>query len=513
MFPCGFKTFGRLPVGSGYHGPVTKWPGKLFLVLAVAAAMLMATAGPAMAAPPDLKVDGSRIVDETTGEEFIPRGVNWPSFEYACIQGWGYSNFGATPSTAAVMKEWGINTVRIPINQDCWLGDDDQPISDSLLFTPNAAGYQGAIESFVEFLNDEDIAVVLDLHWTGKNGTVADGLRPMADERSDNFWSSVATSFRDNPSLMFDLFNEPHSRWDPDRSQWAFRQSWHCWANGGCTAPDQPDTETRIDGSTYTTVGMKSLVAAVRETGAEQPVILGGLDYANDLSGWKANAPNDDQMIASFHNYPGKPCGVQSCWNQEIATLATDVPVLTGEVGQNDCESGFTSRYLNWADEHGIGYLAWAWWDLTGTPSDPGLGCRNFALIQDLDGTPTVPYGSDYRAHLLAPLDELPPPVIREPAALKIISAKAKGGKIRATYRLNPLATGRTVSHLVIGKGRRRVKVKGTAPIDAGRSNITMTVRRGWKAKKIIASYPGNELVESDVSSRRPLIVKPKRKP
>lgn len=515
MFPCGVKTFRRLPVRSRYHWAVTIWPGKLLLLLAVGASLLMTTAVPATAASPDLKVQGTSIVDETTGAEFIPRGVNWPSFEYACVQGWGYSNLGATPSTAAAMREWNINTVRIPINQDCWLGDDGLPASDSLLFLPTAGGYRNAIKSFVEFLNEEGIAVILDLHWTGRNGTVADGLRPMADDRSDAFWVSAASTFRENPSVMFDLFNEPHSRWDPDRQQWAFKQSWRCWSTGGCTAPDQPDTETRIDGSTYTTVGMKSLVAAVRSTGATQPVILGGLDYANDLSEWKENAPFDDQLIAGFHNYPNKPCDVQSCWNQQIATLSNEVPVLTAEVGQNDCSSGFTTRYLDWADRHGIGYLAWAWWDLSGTPSNPGPGCQNFALIEDLDGTPTVPYGSDFKAHLLAPLDEEippPPPPEKEPARLRVISATIKGGKVRAAYRLNPLATGRTVSRLILAKGKLRRWVRGSAPVNRGKSRITMAVRPGWKAKKMIASYPGNALVRQDTSSRRPQVAKPKRK-
>ena len=36
-------------------------------------------------------VEGNRIVDARSGREFVPRGVNWSSFEYACTQGWGYS--------------------------------------------------------------------------------------------------------------------------------------------------------------------------------------------------------------------------------------------------------------------------------------------------------------------------------------------------------------------------------------------------------------------------------------
>ena len=475
---------------------------------ALALVLFAGAAGSADAAAPSLRVEGNQIRDTATGAEFIPRGVNWPSFEYACVQGWGYSNDGATPATAQAMLEWNINTVRIPLNQDCWLGDDGQPRNTLLGPNLTPAGYRTAVARFVDDLTDAGIAVILDLHWTGQQGTVSDGLRPMADDRSDDFWTSVATRFRSEPSLIFDVFNEPHSRWNPAAGKWAFEQSWRCWANGGCTAPDQPDTETTIDGRTYTTIGMKSLVAAVRAAGAAQPIILGGLDYANDLSGWREAAPADTQLIAGFHNYPNKPCGVQSCWSSEIAALATHVPVLTSELGQNDCRANFVSKYMDWADRQGIGYLAWAWWDLDaaelGAP-----GCTNFALIDDLDGTPTPGYGTAFKAHLKAPLGKNLAPVLRIGPDLKIHGAKIKGGKLRAQFRLEPLATGKLkirqdASKLKGGRITKRRRVfKTTAPINSGRSHIVMTVKKGWRAQRLFVTYAGNELVLPGKTTKR----------
>lgn len=483
---------------------------KAALTLVAFAAFLAGAAAvtPANAAGPSLRVEGNEIRDAATGEEFIPRGVNWPSFEYACVQGWGYSNQGANPATAQAMLGWGINTVRIPLNQDCWLGDDGQPRNRLLGPNLTPAGYRTAVAKFVTELTGAGLAVILDLHWTGGQGSVSDGLRPMADDRSDDFWTSVATRFRDQPSLIFDVFNEPHSRWNPAAGRWAFDQSWSCWANGGCTAPDQPDTDPNVDGTTYTTVGMKSLVAAVRGAGARQPVILGGLDYANDLSGWREAAPADDQLIAGFHNYPGKPCGVQSCWSGEIAALATHVPVLTAELGQNDCRADFIGRYMDWADRQGIGYLAWAWWDLDqvelGAP-----GCTNFALIDDLDGTPTPGYGAGFKAHLLAPLGKDPDPVLRIGPDLAIVDARVKGGKLRARFRLEPLATGKLrirqdASKLKRGRTTKRRRLfKATAPINAGRSHVVMPVKKGWRARRLFVTYAGNELVLPGKTTKR----------
>src|SRR3546814_2552327 len=56
---------------------------------------------------------------------------------------------------------------------------------------------------------------------------------------------------------------------------------------------------------TYAVAGMQEIVDAIRTAGAEQPIIVGGNDYANDLSGWLAHRPTDplasDQIVAGWH--------------------------------------------------------------------------------------------------------------------------------------------------------------------------------------------------------------------
>ena len=96
--------------------------------------------------------------------------MNWPSFEYACSDGYGYSNaasaekVGPDAAGAALIASWHINTVRIPLNQDCWLGDDGLPRFGK------ASGYRAAVKRWVSTLHDADLAVVLDLHWSGPAG-------------------------------------------------------------------------------------------------------------------------------------------------------------------------------------------------------------------------------------------------------------------------------------------------------------------------------------------------------
>ena len=371
-----------------------------------AATMASTSARPPAPAP---YVDHNRIVDATTGTTFVPHGVNWPSFEYACSAkdgpGWGYSQGTDTQAAADAMAAWHINTVRLPLNQDCWLG---------LNPTHNygtAAGYRAALKSWVDILNGDGIVVILDLHWNAPAGKLAEDQFPMADAQSIDFWKGVAGAYKSDPSVIFDLFNEPYSRWDGNTK--TFNLTWDCWEDGGCNAPDV-NQGTALDGGTYPVVGMSQLVDAVRSTGATQPLMLGGTDYANDLTGWLAHEPNDSvpahtvagtsvpagsQLIASWHNYPEQDCHTVSCWNSEIAPVAAVVPVVAGEFGETDGTADFMKGFMSWADTAGIGYLPWAWWDVKKS-EDPDNSL--YALETGPNFTPKAPDGTAFHDHLAA---------------------------------------------------------------------------------------------------------------
>lgn len=374
-----------------------------FVVLAATIATLAWRAADSPAADPqeqvDLlgpvepQVDGNRLVDARTGETWVPHGVNWSSFEYACTQGWGYSSIAAKTEPkeiATAMVDWAIDTVRVPINQDCWLGTRGAPVSD----TENqrtAEEYRAEIASFVTALHDRDIVVILDLQSRKRETEEEFGNVAMPDAGSLDFWRSIAKEYKDDPAIMFDAFNEPYSRWDEVSASYAFQLDWTCWRDGGCAAPVEDD-KSELTGRTYPVQGMAAVVRAIRGEGAKQPIMLAGLDYANDLSQWLEHRPDDDQLVASFHNYNFQRCNDAACWEAEIAPIAEQVPVLTGEVGQDDAGLPHLAEYMAWADARQIGYLAWVWWDHADDP---------MALITGPAGTPTSPLGTTFRSHLL----------------------------------------------------------------------------------------------------------------
>jgi hypothetical protein len=291
-------------------------------------------------------------------------GVNRSGAEYACIQSLGFFAGPTDKRAIAAMKSWRINAVRVPLNEDCWLGINGMPVRYS--GTP----YQAAIRAYVTRLHQAGLYVILDLHWNAPGAVRAVGQQPMADlDHAPAFWSSVARSFRSDPALIFDLYNEPHD------------VSWECWRDG-CVLPEG-----------WRAAGMQTLVNAVRSSGARQPIIATGLGHGNDLSSWLRYRPHDpaNQLVAGFHVYDSLSCATPACWDRDVRSVARRAPVVAAEVGQGRCTHEFIDRFLRWADSVGLSYLGWSW-----NPS----GCGAPSLIKSWDGQPTA-YGEGLRAHLL----------------------------------------------------------------------------------------------------------------
>ncbi|MDO9590016.1 MAG: cellulase family glycosylhydrolase [Microcella sp.] len=362
--------------------------------VAVAVALALSVPSPARAInaglasltpeAPVVAVDGADVIDRRTGEPLRLVGANWPGFEYACIQGRGHNDGGDDPAAVAAMVEWGFTAVRVPLNQQCWL--DDRP---GVAFA-SGAEYRASVRDWATRLTDAGLVVIFDLHWSAPSPALADGLRPMPDADSVRFWASVADEYRKHQGVLFDVFNEPHSRFDPERGEWAFTLDWQCWATGGCSPPLENDLTLPLSGETYAAVGMVELVDAVRQSRANQPIILSGIDYANDLRGWLDAAPDDDQLIAGLHTYPGNRCADEACWNAELAPLAAQVPVVMAEFGQDDGGDDHLRRAFAWADANLSGALAWAWWSIPKSESPTDAA---FSLITD-EFEPRAPSGT-----------------------------------------------------------------------------------------------------------------------
>ena len=358
---------------------------------------------PATADPPDVTVAvvGNHLVN-AAGRTIRLLGVDRSGTEYACEQGWGIFDGPSDAASVAAMAAWHINAVRIPLNEGCWL-DEYTSANDPYAQFGNPAPYEGAayqsaIGTYVALLHTYGISAILDLHALDSPDGL--GVPPMADSTySPTFWSSVATYFENDPGVIFDVYNEPHSI------------SWSCWKSG-CTV--------NTSHGSYQAAGMQQLVDAVRATGANQPIMLGGLGWSSDESSWQSSMPTDPDhsLVVSFHTYDGSGCNTLSCWSSTVAPLAAEVPVVTGEFGEYDSATTYSNAYMQFADAEGISYLGWTWDAI----APGGWQCDSPSLITDYDGTPS-PEGAALHTHLLALAGGGTPPTVT-----KVSPASGPGG-------------------------------------------------------------------------------------
>ncbi len=313
-----------------------------------------------------LSVHGTQIVD-AEGQVVTLLGAARPSLEYLCA---GDGHFQLSDFLA--MRSWGMNVVRIPLSSAFWtnLGGT----------CPN---YHLTVTTAVANAEEAGLYVILDLQWNAPldlstDGTLGGGQYPMPDMGHDvTFWHDLATIYRSDPDVLFDLFGEPHDI------------SWSTWLKGG-----EIRTSTFI-GNTYGTgmgfyqaVGMADLVAQVRTIAPENVIILGGLGWGYDLSGldqgYALQVPNILYATHPFDHASKSPAD----WPHDFGNLSQQFPVIATEFGDYNCQTDYIATAIAYFNTLHISWLAWAW--TVGKCDDP-------SLLLNWSGVPNTPYGAFIR--------------------------------------------------------------------------------------------------------------------
>lgn len=294
-----------------------------------------------------LQVSGNKIVDNH-GNEILLKGIVRPSLEWSAtgqyLSTQDLSNIANWQSGGATAKS---NVIRLDLYQGYWL--NSAPATQ-------IGSYKQIINAIVYYATQLGMAVILDLHW------VESGYQtPMADSDSITFWQQVATDYASFGTVMFELYNEPYGI------------TTDVWLNGD---------------STY--AGYQQLYNAVRGTGAQNICIVGGLDYAYDLSfvspSFKVNGTN---IVYCSHPYDakGQPGyqGEGGTFEQNYQGILGNFPLIFTEFGTNESSyypNGYQQIYsntLNFINTNGVHYTGFAWWVQEGDPQFP-------CLIEDWNG-------------------------------------------------------------------------------------------------------------------------------
>lgn len=292
---------------------------------------------PAVAGP--LTTVGNTIVDGH-GHVVVLRGMNRSGQFDATQPG------GLTAYDIGRIKAWGANVVRVTLGQQMWL-------PGCSTYDPD---YVHAVDQDVQWITSLGMVAVLDLQWNAPTCNSV-GLNPLADAQSITFWQQVAARYKSNPLVAFDLFNEPHGVTDAQ------------WLSGG--------TVTSVSGTPYQGVGMAALYQAVRSTGANNLVLVGGTNYASQ---WPSTAPlaNTTNVVYAVHAYncdQPSTCvnGTGASWLLNgFVTPGKTVPIMVSEFGWPTATApqawAFSTNVIAQAEANGWSWSAWDW-DRDGTCS------------------------------------------------------------------------------------------------------------------------------------------------
>ncbi len=264
-------------------------------------------APPADKMPPTLRVVGNQIQTSDDATVWL-QGLSIPSLE------WVSNGENILRSAKVALTDWKANCIRLPVREHFWIGRGPYQ-------RDGGAGYRQLIEDVANLCATHGAYLVIDLH------------RFRAPEEKDvAFWKDAATRFKNHPAVLFELFNEPHDI------------SWEVWQNGGL-APDEKSDATVVAENYeglrgFKTTGMQRLLDTVREAGAKNIVIVGGLDWGYDLSGILAGHGLNDRggngIVYSSHVYPWK-----RDWQGKFLALVDKYPLFIGELGGEETPMPF----------------------------------------------------------------------------------------------------------------------------------------------------------------------------
>lgn len=342
------------------------------------------------AALPPLRTAGAFIIDSRTDDPIVLRGVNRSGLEYAEPgEGTFLDAAGITrEEIEEIVRGWGATVIRLPFTQDVVLRGRGAR-------TP--ADYLEAIDRVVAWAAEFGAYTLLDLQWLdrdrvfGMNGDFTfNRVPPLPDQESGAVWARLASRYRDEPAVLFDLFNEPHDPLPDDSSDLL-----HISAAG--LVEPRPGRSVR---ARHWRPWARHLIDTIRAEHPTALIFVSGVRWAYDLRGLPfrddAGAPVPN-LVYSTHVYPWsrthplRLAGGENDWSRAFGHLAGIVPLFAGEWGGADEHLPWGEALLRYFDRHAIGWTAWSWADW------PHLVCN----CRQRDYTPTA-FGQLVRSSLLA---------------------------------------------------------------------------------------------------------------
>jgi hypothetical protein len=381
------------------------WTGSTWLPTSNPAPSLTPACGSTVASAPaptggfGIQIKGNQFVSAKDGSPVQIVGVVISGLETGYTSRWPQYANASTSFWASLINYQGsgLNTLRLPLNEASWLNYtcyDSGNGSAGKLYAPAAGGgytpdpdsaYQATVKQAVANATAAGMYVILDLHWGAPNNAAGQPICPVGQPGfADNdhalaFWKSVADTFKGNPAVIFELFNEPYGTnvyndWLIQTGPGAYTpgSDGNSLLNGGAYSPFDMQDNTNGNAmikvnESWQVAGMQDMLNTIRGEGATNVVLSAPIGWAGEIETWLATKPTDPigQLGASWHIY-----GYNKGPAPPLAVLAAGFPIAITETYGFDSglDGGSSPNGYTWAASHDIGYT-WCCWNDWGMQS------------------------------------------------------------------------------------------------------------------------------------------------
>jgi endoglucanase len=282
------------------------------------------------AAPPGVSAYTvrSNVILGPDRKPFVPYGITIIGL---AASKWQSSFAWDEEQIEAIARYWHGNTVRIQVAPP-----------DLFDASPYNKQYLAAVEEAVATAQDFGLNVILSAQYERTTN------QAMPNAVTARFWQLIAATYKADPGVWFDLFNEPALVPVPADNP----QDWEIWQDGG-----------------HGFVGMQTLVDVVRATGARNVVLAEGLEKARTLAGLPGHWLTGGNVAYAVHPYFAGPYwSTPQAWEANWGDLTGTVPVVADEWGEFQTTGGscvdkapaLVRYFLSYLSDRQVGLVAWS---------------------------------------------------------------------------------------------------------------------------------------------------------
>ena len=273
-----------------------------------------------------ISVKGNQFVTED-GETIVFRGVNTSDPDKLEKVGhWNKAYFEE-------IKRWGANVVRFPVHPRAWRARGQEQ-------------YLKLLDQGVQWATETGLYVILDWHSIGnlRSHLYQNPMYETTKKETFEFWRTIGKHFGDHPTVAFyDLYNEPTTYHGQLGTC-----SWEQWKEI-----------------------VEEMITIVRANGGKGIPLVGGFNWAYDLTPVRDNPIEAEGIAYVSHPYPQKrPKPWAGQWSKDWGFVKEKYPVILTEIGfAGEEEPGahipvisdesYGDAITNYCDGADISYVVW----------------------------------------------------------------------------------------------------------------------------------------------------------